>query len=81
MLNKQRKMGVATWIKVLLIVAVCSGITAAFIEIAIFIAAFTGWFICCIGLYVFTIVSTARAMWNGLSGEGGRKARRPRYRR
>lgn len=80
MLNKQRKTSVSTWIKVLLIVAVCSGITAAFIEIAMFIAAFTGWFVCCIGLYVFTIVSTARAMWNGLNGSSG-KSRRPRYRR
>ena len=81
MYNKTKRTGVSTWIKVLLIVAVCSGITAAFIEIAIFIAAFTGWFVCCIGLYVFTVTSTARAMWNGLSTEGGRKARRPRYRR
>lgn len=80
MLNKQRKMGVSTWIKVLLIVAVCAGITAAFIEIMMFIAAFTGWFICCIGLYAFTIVSTARAMWNGLNGSS-KRSRRPRYRR
>lgn len=80
MYNKTKRTGAATWIKVLLIVAVCSGITAAFIEIAIFIAAFTGWFVCCIGLYVFTVTSTARAMWNGLSGES-RRSRRPRYRR
>lgn len=81
MYNKTKKTGAATWIKVLLIVAVCSGITAAFIEIAIFIAAFTGWFVCFIGLYVFTVTSTARAMWNGLSGESSRRSRRPRYRR
>lgn len=80
MYNKKRTTGAATWVRLLLIVAVCAGITAAFIEIMMFIAAFTGWFICCIGLYVFTIVSTARAMWNGLNGSSS-KSRRPRYRR
>ena len=80
MYNKQRSSGVATWIRILLILMVCGGITAAFITIIAFVAAFTGWFVCCIGLYVFTVITVAKAMWHGLDGSS-RRSRRPRYRR
>lgn len=80
MYNKTKRTGVSTWIRVLLIAMVCSGITAAFITITAFVAEFTGWFVICIGLYIGTVTTVARAMWHGLDGTT-HSSRRPRYRR
>ena len=50
--------------KVTLTFMICGGTIAAFFSIMIFLLAYTGWFVCCIGLLVGFLQAEIRMIWS-----------------